>query len=260
LVTSSSTRCFGSAVALALAVATCLASATIARAQGAAGAGTGTTETASVTQPPRHVEPGQTNLPGPSSGQSSTPAQVPGPGNQLQAAIYEPITAGQRVGWVLRYSVEPQRLIGDAVYAGVETAENDPHEYGPHWDGFGKRVGILVAGAAVSNTMEATLGSFWGEDPRYFRVPDETFGARVKQVVKLTFVARGRDGNYHPAYARYMAIPSANWLSNTWRADSQATNGDAAIRTAEGFGARMGSNAYNEFWPSISAKIFHHGH
>jgi len=82
----------------------------------------------------------------------------------------------------------------------------------------------------------------------------------VKQVVKLTFVARGRDGNYHPAYARYMAIPSANWLSNTWRADSQATNGDAAIRTAEGFGARMGSNAYNEFWPSISAKIFHHGH
>ena len=260
MVTSSSTRYCGSAVALALALATCLASATISRAQGAAGAGAGGTETASTSQPPRNVQPGQTNLPGQSSGQSNPPAQVPGPGNQLQAAIYEPITATQRIGWVLRYTVEPQRMLGDMVYAGVETAENDPHEYGPHWDGFGKRVGILVAGAAVSNTMEATLGSFWGEDPRYFRVPDETFGARVKQVVKLTFVARGRDGNYHPAYARYMAIPGANWLSNTWRADSQATNGDAAIRTAEGFGARMGSNAYNEFWPSISAKLFHHNH
>jgi hypothetical protein len=259
LFTPYSIRSFGSAAAFALALATCFASATIARAQDATGADVGGTETASTAQPPRNVQPGQTNLPG-QSGQSNPPAQVPGPGNQLQAAIYEPITAGQRIGWVLRYTVEPQRLIGDAVYAGVETAENDPHEYGPHWDGFGKRVGILVAGAAVSNTMEATMGSFWGEDPRYFRVPDETFGARVKQVVKLTFVARGRDGNYHPAYARYMSIPGANWLSNTWRADSQANNEDAAIRTAEAFGARMGSNAYNEFWPSIRDYLFHHGH
>ncbi len=259
MVTSFSTRCFGSAVALGLALATCLASATIARAQGAAGVGTANTEIASTSQPPRNVQPGQSNLPG-QSGQSTPPPQGTGPANQVQAALYEPITASQRVGWVLRYTVEPQRLIGDAVYAGIETAENEPHEYGPHWDGFGKRVGILVAGAAVSNTMEATLGSFWGEDPRYFRVPDETFGARVKQVVKLTFVARGRDGNYHPAYARYIAIPSANWLSNTWRADSQATNGDAATRTAEAFGARMASNAYNEFWPSVRDYLFHHNH
>jgi hypothetical protein len=178
---------------------------------------------------------------------------------KLGPSGYEPITPSERVGWVLKNTVEPQRLLGDAVYAGVETAENDPKVDGPHWDGFGKRAGILIAGAAVSNTMEATLGSFWGEDPRYFRVPDETFGARVKNVVKLTFVARGRDGNYHPAYARYMAIPGSNWLSNTWRPDSQADNEDAAIRSLEGFGARMASNAYNEFWPSVSAHIFHHG-
>jgi hypothetical protein len=184
---------------------------------------------------------------------------VPGPNNQLQDAIYEPITATQRLGWVLKNTVEPQRLLGDAVYAAVETAENDPHEDGPHWDGFGKRAGILLAGAAVSNTMEATLGSLWGEDPRYFRVPDESFGARVKNVVKLTFVARGRDGNYHPAYARYIAIPGSNWLSNTWRPDSQADSEYAAIRSLEGFGARMASNTYNEFWPSVSSRLFHHG-
>jgi hypothetical protein len=162
------------------------------------------------------------------------------------------------MGWVLKNTVEPQRLLGDAVYAGIETARDVPPEDGPHWDGFGKRAGILLAGAAVSNTMEATLGSLWGEDPRYFRVPDETFGARVKNVIKLTFVARGRDGNYHPAYARYMAIPGSNFLSNTWRPDSQADSGDAAIRSLEGFGARMASNAYNEFWPGVSAHLFHH--
>jgi hypothetical protein len=256
---SFSTRYFGCAVVFTLAMATCLASATIARAQGAAGAGTGSASasSSSAVQPPRNVQPGQTSTSSQSEPQNPQAANS-NSNNQVQNAIYEPITATQRVGWVLRNTVEPQRLLGDAVYAAVETAENDPKVDGPHWDGFGKRAGILLAGAAVSNTMGATLGSFWGEDPRYFRVPDETFGARVKNVVKLTFVARGRDGNYHPAYARYMAIPGSNWLSNTWRPDSQADNEDAAIRTAEGFGARMASNAYNEFWPSVSARIFHH--
>jgi len=259
VLTSITTRCFGPTFALGVLLATSLASAAIARAQGAAGAGAGGgTVPVSATTPPRNVQPGQTSLAN-QSDQSSSAPQATGPNNQLQNALYEPITPSERVGWVLKNTVEPQRLLGDAVYAGVETAENDPKVDGPHWDGFGKRAGILIAGAAVSNTMEATLGSFWGEDPRYFRVPDETFGARVKNVVKLTFVARGRDGNYHPAYARYMAIPGSNWLSNTWRPDSQADNEDAAIRSLEGFGARMASNAYNEFWPSVSAHIFHHG-
>jgi hypothetical protein len=207
--------------------------------------------------PARNVQPGQTSLPS-QSGQANSSA-APGPNNQLQDAIYEPITASQRVGWVLKNTVEPQRILGDAVHAAIETAQNEPKVDGPHWDGFGKRAGIMLAGAAVSNTMEATLGSLWGEDPRYFRVPDESFGARVKNVVKLTFVARGRDGNYHPAYARYMAIPGSNFLSNTWRPDGQADSEDAAIRSLEGFGARMASNAYNEFWPSVSAHLFHHG-
>lgn len=239
------------------ALAMVLAGAAIARAQGAAGSGTGKPPVNS-SPPANNVQPGQTG--GSSqSGQENPPTAPLGPNNQLQNSLYEPITASQRVGWVLTKTVEPQRLLGDAVYAAVETAENDPRVDGPHWDGFGKRAGILVAGAAVSNTMEATLGSFWGEDPRYFRVPDETFGARLKNVVRLTFVARGRDGNYHLAYARYIAIPGSNFLSNTWRPDSQADSEDAAIRSLEGFGARMASNAYNEFWPSVSAHLFRHG-
>ena len=240
----------------AFAFTTCIGGAPAAHSQSAAGAGTAS-GSASATTParPRNVQPGQTS-PSNQSGQVATAAEPAGP--QLQNALYEPITGTQRMGWVLKNTVEPQRILGDAVYAGIETARDLPPEDGPHWDGFGKRAGILLAGAAVSNTMEATLGSLWGEDPRYLRVPDETVGARVKNVIKLTFVARGRDGNYHPAYARYMAIPGSNFLSNTWRPDSQADSEDAAIRSLEGFGARMASNAYNEFWPSVSPHLFHH--
>ena len=55
---------------------------------------------------------------------------------------------------------------------------------------------------ATSNVMEASIGALWGEDPRYFRVPEESLGGRAKNVIKMTFLARRRDGNFAPAYAR----------------------------------------------------------
>ena len=110
------------------------------------------------------------------------------------------------------------------------TAENSPKEYGPHWDGFAKRYGIRLTGVGTSNTIEAGLGSIWGEDPRYVLAEDRGFGHRVGHIVLLTFAARNREGQLRPAYARFIAIPGGNFLSNTWRADSVATNRDGTLR------------------------------
>jgi hypothetical protein len=107
--------------------------------------------------------------------------------------------------------------------------------------------------------MEAGIGALWGEDPRYFRVPEYSFGARVKNTVKMTFLARRRDGNFAPAYARYIAYSGNNFLSNTWRADSEADAQHALIRTAEGFAGRLASNMWDEFWPDATAYLFHRG-
>ncbi len=155
-------------------------------------------------------------------------------------------------------TIQPLRIFGDAVFAAVQTGIDSPYEYGPHWDGFGRRLGIDLAGAAVSNTMEASLGAIWGEDPRYARLGEGGFGTRMKSVLYQTFTARGRDGKFHPAYARYIAVPSSNWLSNTWRAPSASNNKDAAIRSAWGFASRFGGNAYVEFKPDVRRRIFHH--
>jgi hypothetical protein len=174
---------------------------------------------------------------------------------------YEPITEQQRFQWVFSYTLGPLHLLGGGIFsAAVGTALDRPKEYGPGWGGFGDRFGMRLTGISTGNTIEATFGAAWGEDPRYFRVPDGSFGARLGNVVKQTFVARRRDGHFAPAYARYMAIPGNNFMSNLWRADSEANDEDAALRTLEGFGGRMASNAWEEFWPSISSHLFHHGH
>jgi hypothetical protein len=171
-----------------------------------------------------------------------------GPILSAQSGI-SPMTAEERLHWLMRENLAPAALLEDVALAAEDTRVNSPHEYGPHWEGFGKRVGIISANYGVRTVMEAGLGSMWGEDPRYQRTEGQPFASRLGHVVKMTFFARNRSGNEVPAYARFIAIPGGNFLANTWMPDSQATPSDAAVRTGMGFLGRMTENAYHEFRP-----------
>ena len=168
---------------------------------------------------------------------------------------YQPITAKQRTEWFALSTVGPESIAGGVMSAGWGTLFNKPSEYGTHWDGFGKRYGMRLTGVSVSNAMEAGLGAMWGEDPRYARSESESFGGRIGHVVKMTFLAENRQGRLRPAYARYIAISGNNFLSNAWRADSEATVGNASLRVVLGFLGRMSSNAFQEFWPDVRQRI-----
>jgi hypothetical protein len=182
-------------------------------------------------------------------------AQTPGtPVNPRNSPF--PITAAGRVQWFARSTVGPPSLIGGTISAGWGTLFNAPKEYASHWDGFGKRYGMRLTGVSVSNAMEAGLGTLWGEDPRYFRAEGQPFKRRVGCIVKMTFLASDSQGRTMPAYARYTAISGNNFLSNTWRADSEATAGHALERTLTGFLGRMASNAFAEFWPDVRQRLF----
>jgi hypothetical protein len=170
-----------------------------------------------------------------------------------------PITNVGRVKWAIQSTVGPASLFGGLISAGWGTEFNQPHEYGTHWDGFGKRYGMRLTGIATSNVMEAGLGSIWGEDPRYHRAEGASFRARIGHVVKFTFLAKNRDGETVPAYARFAGIAGSNFLSNTWRADSEANDSHAVTRIGLGFLGRMSSNAWEEFWPDVRDRIFHRG-
>ncbi len=170
---------------------------------------------------------------------------------------YHPITAEGRLQWFTRATIGPRSLLAGVFSAGYGTATNNPHEYGTHWDGFGQRYGMRLTGISTGNAIEASLGAVWGEDPRYFHTVHQPFGARVKNIVDLTFRAYHPDGERHLAYARYVAVFGNNFLSNTWRVQSEADTQHALIRTAEGFGGRALSNTVSEFVPELWRKVHH---
>jgi hypothetical protein len=171
-------------------------------------------------------------------------------------ANYRAATESDRARWFLNSTIGPSRLfLVGPINAGWGTMRDLPSEYGTHWDGFGKRNGMRLTGVATGNVIEAGLGSAWGEDPRYFRSPARGFGPRMKYVVKTTFLAPHRDGQWHPAYARFMGNVGNNFLSNTWRADSEANPSDAVVRCVWGVLGRMTSDAFEEFWPDVKQKL-----
>lgn len=176
------------------------------------------------------------------------------------SALYHPITGQQRLQWFARSTIGPESVAAGVFTAGFGTGVNRPREYGSHWEGFGKRYGMRFTGIATGNAMEAAAGALWGEDPRYLPTTGESLRGRIKNVVVMTFVARRAGGHLAPAYARYIGISSNNFLSNTWRADSESGVGDACLRTALGFAGRMGGNAFAEFWPAVNRHLFHRKH
>src|SRR5712691_9393437 len=157
------------------------------------------------------------------SGQTAAHAQTRPALHDTHQAVnspYQPITGRERWKWFLQSTIGPQSLAGGVFSAGFGTASNSPKEYGPHWEGFGKRYGMRLTGVSTGNAMEASLGALWSEDPRYFLSPRRGFVTRVKYVIRTTFVAPHRDGTWHLAYARYIGNVGNNFLSNTWRGPS----------------------------------------
>jgi hypothetical protein len=82
------------------------------------------------------------------------------------------------------------------------------------------------------------------------------FKHRLAHVFVMTFVARNRDGNLMPAYARFIAIPSSSAFASTWRPESERSVGDVGARIGLSVLGRMGTDAFTEFWPDVRQFIF----
>jgi hypothetical protein len=175
------------------------------------------------------------------------------PEKPLTADTYVPITLGQRVSWIVNGTIGPKSLfIVGPLSAAWQTAWNQPEEWGRGWSGVGKRYAQREADVAISNTIEAGLGSLWGEEPRYIPSSRNGIWPRARYALKTSVLAQGRDGHLRPAWARYAGNTLNNVIENTWLPPSQTTATQTAVRSGLGIVTRMGGNLFEEFWPDVA--------
>jgi hypothetical protein len=194
--------------------------------------------------------------PGPAAGSSGSsdplPAQVSpsAPVTSGQLPGYVPITSRQRVDWAVGSTVGPTAWASGLLATTWYSAWRSPKE----WKGFsgsGKRLLDHQASAAVSNVMEAGLGAFWGEDPRYPRSVDRHVAARVRNVLNDTLTAPYRDGRRRFAWARLIAAVGNNAVEDSWLPPSSRTWQSTLRRAGYAYLAHMAVDAFDEFWPDL---------
>lgn len=162
----------------------------------------------------------------------------------------------QRYKWAASTSAAPRRFVGIGFASAFSTARNRPQEFGPGWEGFGKRAATRLAANTTSTFLEAGVGGLWGEDPRYVRRGTGGIKGRFGQVLKMTVMNRSSNGAYAPAYGRFIAIPATAGISSAWRPASERTFGSTMGRIPMGFLGQAIGNAFSEFWPDITRKVF----
>lgn len=178
----------------------------------------------------------------------------------VETAPATSVTPWQRLGWFDQKTFGVSNLGGSMPGAALQTWLDRPKEAGPHWEGFAERYGVSLSTNAVSNAMEAGLGAIWHEDPRYSRDGSRVpFKSRLGHVVEWTVLAPNQDGELRPAYARFIAFSGSSFISNAWREPSDTSTEHSLDRIAFAFLGRMGSNAFEEFWPDTKRKLFHRG-
>jgi hypothetical protein len=180
------------------------------------------------------------------------------PAAKPEARIDMPMTAKERVHWIVDGTIGPKSLlVVGPIGTAWQTAWNTPEEWGQTWSGAGKRYLEREADVAISNTIEAGLGAIWGERADYIPSHKQGVKPRLAYALKTVFLAHRPDGHLAPAWGRYAGNTVNNLIENTWLPPSVTTWQQTTWRSASGFGTRALGNVWEEFWPDVSKRLFH---
>ena len=171
------------------------------------------------------------------------------------AESYVTPTATERLAWIADATVGPRSLGVGVISSGWQTALNLPEEWGRSWRGLEKRYAEREADIAISSTIQAGLGSLWGEEVRYIPSHRAGVGPRIGYALKTVLLAQRPDGHLAPAWGRYSGKVLASVIENSWLPPSATTARGTVLRNLNGLLGRAIGNLWDEFWPDLKERI-----
>ena len=108
--------------------------------------------------------------------------------------------------------------IGRAVAsAGLSTWSNEPEEWGPHWEGFGKRFASNMGRSIMKNTMMYGMDEAFKLDSYYYRSTKRDVGSRIKNAMLSPVTARKPDGKKVFGFPRVVSTYASSVIvAETW--------------------------------------------
>lgn len=111
----------------------------------------------------------------------------------------------------------PMALGKNVVSAGWATWRNSPEEWGPHWEGFGRRFASSLGKGIIKNTVSYALDESFKLDSHYYRSKDKSVGAKIGNALISPVTARDKNGKRVFGFPRILGTYTASVIAaETW--------------------------------------------
>lgn len=145
-----------------------------------------------------------------------TPAKPTGVTTPSTAPYVRP-NADQRFKKYVNSMFGPWSLGRAVASAGLSTWSDSPEEWGPHWDGFGKRFASNMGRSVMKNTMMYGMNEAFKLDSYYYRSKKRDVGSRIKNAMLSPVTARKPDGKKVFGFPRVVSTYASSVIvSETW--------------------------------------------
>lgn len=142
------------------------------------------------------------------------------PANTKQDTTYERPDAKTRFNRYVKSIVGPSALAKRVFTAGLSTARNSPEEWGPGWEGFGRRFASSTGKSAIKNTTIYALDESFKLDSRFYRSQKRDLGSRLKNALISPVTARDKNGKRVFGFPRIAGTYASSIIAaETWYPD-----------------------------------------
>lgn len=169
-----------------------------------------------------------------------------------------PFTLEEKFDYRIVQSFGLRGFTGAALGSAFGQIDDSPKEWGHGVGGYTERYASSYGTGLSRHAMAFALEGALHEDPRYFPSEDKGFGARLKNVLLQTVVARTDSGHERLAYARVLSAFGTGQLVNAWQPRSTGGVGDGLLRGAIILGGDAGYNFLQEFIPWVRPRSLRH--
>jgi hypothetical protein len=158
-----------------------------------------------------------------------------------------PLTARQKFKLTFRAATDPVFFGTTAITAGIEQTNNTFPEYGPGAAGYWRRYGAAYGDAVIGRFMGSVVfASAFHQDPRYFVMSNGPIPKRAWHAVSSTFIQRGDNRHWQPAYAHLLGNAVTGLIASTYHPGSSP--GQLVLdNTILGLGGQAANNLIREF-------------
>ncbi len=134
------------------------------------------------------------------------------PSAQTQVPYIRP-TSERRFKRYINNVVGPFTLLGIAASAGIQTATNEPEEWGKKAEGFGRRIASNFGRTAIRETAIYGLDEALKLDSGFYRSQNRDAGSRIKNALLSTVTARKSNGKRTIGVPRLVGTYAANIIA-----------------------------------------------